>query len=331
MGELHRVDPTSEGWTRRRAGRGFSYLDSRGDRLSAVQAQRIKDLVIPPAWTDVWICPDPDGHLQAVGTDDAGRRQYLYHPQWRTDRDAEKFDRVLKASRNLARLRRAIAEDLVHADMSLARASALAVRLLDRGYFRIGSDVYADEHGSFGLTTLLREHLTSRGGALVFSFPGKSGVQHTVTIDDPSVIETLDILRRRRSGVELLAYKEGGRWVDLTAEHVNTYLSEHFGGEFTAKDFRTWHATVIAALGIAASKEEGASEASRKRAVRAAIVEASEYLGNTPAVARNSYIDPRLWDAYEAGLKIPVPRSKDPDRRQELTERAVRRLLAASR
>lgn len=327
MARLRRVSANSPGYTRRRAGSGFTYLSADGQRLLAADVERIKALVIPPAWTDVWICPLPNGHLQAVGTDDAGRRQYLYHPQWRLQRDSAKFDRVLAASTKLIALRRTITADLAGEDLDLARASALAVHLLDRGYFRIGSDAYADEHGSFGLTTLLREHVRKRGTALVFSFPGKSGVQHTIVIEDPAIAPTLELLRKRRGPGELLAYKASGRWVDLTAEHVNTYLQTSFRGGFTAKDFRTWHATVIAALELAENTEPGDTQASRKRAMRAAVVATAEYLGNTPTVAKNSYIDPRVWVAYEAGDRIPVPRTTDLALRHARAERSVRKLL----
>lgn len=327
---LRTVSSSTPGWTRRRAGRGFVYLDQSGERVEAEHVERIRALVIPPAWTDVWICPFANGHLQATGVDAAGRRQYLYHPQWRLDRDREKFDRVLRASRRLPALRRIIADDLIADGVSQRRASAVAAQLLDLGCFRVGNDVYADEHGSFGLTTLLRRHVRHRDGALLFSFPGKSGVEHHAVVDDPAVLPTLALMRRRRGGERLLAFKESGRWRDLTAEHVNAYLQEHFRGAFTAKDFRTWHATVIAALALAQSEEPGRSAASRARAMRSAVVQTADYLGNTPAVAKSSYIDPRIWDAYEAGEVIPVPRAADPVLRRQRAERAVRRLLSRS-
>lgn len=324
---LRRVSATSPGWTRRAAGRGFSYRDIDGTRLAPDQVARIKALAIPPAWTDVWICPVENGHLQATGVDDAGRRQYLYHPQWRILRDQEKFDRIRTASRRLPRLRRAVQADLGQEGIPHERACALAVRLLDLGCFRIGNDVYADEHGSFGLTTLRREHVRTRSGRLVFTFPGKSGVEHSVVVEDELVAAGLLALRRRRGTERLFGYREEGRWSDLTSEHVNAYLAGHLGGEFTAKDFRTWHATVLASLAVAGSEEPGATAASRARAVRAAVQEVAAYLGNTVAVARNSYIDPRVWDRYEEGTTIPVPRTQDPARLQERVERSVRRLL----
>ncbi len=199
MPRLRRTSPDEPGWTRRRAGTGFVYLDENGDRLSQRNAQRCKDLVIPPAWEDVWITPYENGHLQAVGTDDAGRRQYLYHPDWRTRRDAEKFDRVLLFAKALKRAREQVLDDLGCEGMTESRACATAVRLLDLGYFRIGNDVYADEHGSFGLTTLERRHVRKQRDGLVFAFTGKSGVEHRVEIDDAGVIEAIEVMRRRRS------------------------------------------------------------------------------------------------------------------------------------
>lgn len=330
MVRLRTVSPATPGWTRRRHGRGFRYLDHQGERLPTDDVERIRALVIPPAWEDVWISPAANGHIQAVGTDAAGRRQYLYHPDWRAKRDKLKFDRVLQAASRLPRVRRQIAVDLAHAGMPLTRANAVAVRLLDLGYFRIGSDAYADTNGSFGLTTLERRHVRMREGVLHFRFVGKSGIEHSIEIDDADVIAALDSMRRRRGRGHLLAYQEERAWIDLTAEAVNLYLSELFGGELTAKDFRTWHATVLAATALALSTEAGDTKASRRRAVRDAVQEVAEYLGNTPTVARNSYIDPRVIDLYEAGTTIGDAarrRHRDPLRRQADLERAVLEML----
>ena len=334
MPRLRTVSPSSRGWTRRPAGRGFTYVDETGHRLSDAEVERIRGLAIPPAWRDVWICPQPNGHIQAVGTDDAGRRQYLYHPEWRLRRDQKKFERVQAAARHLPAARRRVATDLGAEGMPLDRASAAAVRLLDLGAFRIGSDAYADENGSFGLTTLERRHVRKAGGTLVFSFTGKSGIEHTVSVDDADVIAALDRMRARRGGSErLLAYRGDRQWVDLDAAAVNLYLSEVFGGELTAKDFRTWHATVLAAAALAESDEPGDTKASRKRAVKAAVAEVAEYLGNTPTIAKKSYIDPRVLDRYESGTTISAAarkRHRSPERRQAELERAVLRLLRSS-
>jgi DNA topoisomerase-1 len=331
MPRLRRTFPDQPGWTRRRSGKGFVYLDEHGNRLDADQAQRCKDLVIPPAWKDVWITPHPNGHLQAVGTDDAGRRQYLYHPQWRASRDAAKFDRILGFGKALSKARERVLTDIGAEGMSQERACAVAVRLLDLGYFRIGNDVYTDTNGSFGLTTLLREHVSRRGSALRFRFVGKSGIEHDIDIDDKAAIEALDVMRRRRGGGDrLLAWKDGRTWRDLSSSDVNDYIRGCFGIDATAKDFRTWHATVIAASALAETDEPGQTKASRKRAVSAAMKEVSEFLGNTPTLARTSYVDPRVVEAYERGRTIKVRGTYDTDdARQAALERAVLKLLAA--
>src|SRR5215218_7275623 len=198
MVRLRRSSPDQKGWSRRRAGKGFVYLDDSGKRLSAEDAQRVKDLVIPPAWEDVWICPWPNGHLQAVGTDDAGRRQYLYHPDWRTRRDGEKFQKMVMFGKALSKARERVLVDLGADGMTQDRACAVAVRLLDLGYFRIGNEEYAEENNSFGLTTLQRQHVRKQGSTMVFCFVGKSGVEHCITIDDPATVQALEVMRRRR-------------------------------------------------------------------------------------------------------------------------------------
>jgi DNA topoisomerase IB len=331
MVRLRRTSPDQPGWTRRRAGRGFVYLDEHGSRLSEEDAQRVRDLVIPPAWTEVWVTPYGNGHLQAVGTDDAGRRQYLYHPEWRARRNAEKFDRMLEFGRALTKARELVVRDLGLEGMPLERACAAAVRLLDLGYFRIGNDVYADAHGSFGLTTLERRHVRRHQDRLVFAFVGKSGVEHRIEIDDTVVVEAIEVMRRRRGAdPRLLAYKNGRGWRSVLPELVNEYVRSSTGLEATAKDFRTWHATVLAAAALAETPEPGGSVASRKRAVAGAMKEVASFLGNTPTLARSSYVDPRVVDAYEEGRTISrtTRRTFDtPDERQAALERATLRLL----
>lgn len=330
MPRLRRTSPDQPGWTRRRAGRGFVYLDAAGERLPDEDAQRVRDLVIPPAWRDVWVTPYPNGHLQAVGTDDAGRRQYLYHPAWRERRDAEKFDRMQAFGHGLAKARELVVADLGREGMPLERACAVAVRLLDLGYFRIGNDVYADENGSFGLTTLERRHVRRHQDRLVFTFTGKSGVDHRIEIDDAVVIETLAAMRRRRGAGRLLSYKEGRGWRDLLPALVNEYIRTTSGLEATAKDFRTWHATVLAAAALASTTEKGGSQASRKRAVSGAMKEVASFLGNTPTLARSSYVDPRVVEAYESGRTIAAATSREydtPDERQAALERATLALI----
>jgi DNA topoisomerase I len=331
MVRLRTVSPGSKGWTRRRVGKGFTYLDEAGAKLAPEQVARIKSLVIPPAWENVWICPVPNGHIQAVGIDAAGRKQYLYHPQWRIQRDAAKFDRVLQVGSQLTRTRAAVLEHIALDGMPLERAAATAVRLLDLGYFRIGSDAYADDNGSFGLTTLERRHVKRVKGRLVFCFTGKSGVEHCIEIDDPLSVAAVETMRRRRgSDARLLAYKDASRWSALDAARVNEYLRTSTGGEMTAKDFRTWHATVLAAASLAASSEPGDTKTSRKRAIRNAMVEVSEYLGNTPAIAKSSYVDPRIIDLYEGGTTIAAAVRRpytSPEERQAALERAVLKML----
>jgi DNA topoisomerase-1 len=331
MVRLRRTAPSQPGWTRRRAGRGFVYLDQHGARLPEEDVQRIRDLVIPPAWTDVWVTPYDNGHLQAVGTDAAGRRQYLYHPDWRARRDAEKFDRMLEFGRALVKARELVLTDLGREGMPLERACAAAVRLLDLGYFRIGNDVYADTNGSFGLTTLERRHVRRRQDRLVFAFVGKSGVEHRIEIDDETVVEAIEIMRRRRgSDLRLLAYRNGRSWRSILPELVNEYVRASTGLDATAKDFRTWHATVLAAAALAETPEPGHSAASKKRAVAGAMKEVSSFLGNTPTLARSSYVDPRVIDAYDEGRTIfrATRRTYDtPDERQAALERATLKLL----
>jgi DNA topoisomerase IB len=331
MPRLRRVSPKDIGWTRRRAGRGFLYLDENGNRLPEEDVARIKSLAIPPAWADVWICRVPNGHLQAVGVDAAGRRQYLYHPEWRVRQDELKFERVTRASRRLPAMRTAVLQDLADEHMTRHKACAAAVRLLDLGCFRIGNDVYANGE-SYGLTTLERRHVRQVGAILVFDFTGKSGIEHHVEVDDEPSRQAIDCMRRRRDGSDrLLAYKDRGRWVELDAATVNEYLRERTGADLTAKDFRTWHATVLAAAALAESEEKGDTRASRQRAIKAAVAEVADFLGNTPTIARSSYIDPRVIDLYEDGVTISAAttrRYRNPETRQAALERAVRRMLA---
>ncbi len=314
MPRLRRTSPDDPGWTRRRAGKGFVYLDQGGERLGDEDVRRCRDLVIPPAWQDVWITPYANGHLQAVGTDDAGRRQYLYHPVWREQRDSEKHVRVLGFGRALSRAREQILVDIGASGMSLDRACATAARLLDLGYFRIGNDVYADTNGSFGLTTLQRRHVSKDRGRLEFCFEGKSGVEHCITIDDPAAIEALDVMRKRRVG--RTAARVQGR-SDLAGPRLQPRQrlpARTTGEDYTAKDFRTWHATVLAAAALAETDEPGGTKASRKRAVSAAMKEVAAFLGNTPTLARKSYVDPRVVDLYEEGVTISTSRRQYRDR-----------------
>lgn len=286
-----------------RHGRGFRYLDQDGAPLEPEQVERCKLLVIPPAWTDVWICQHDNGHLQAVGTDDAGRRQYLYHPGWRERRDLEKYARMEGFAASLLKHRAAARRDLGGDELTLERVAATAFSLLDLGMFRIGSDRYVEENGSFGLTTLEKQHVHPEGRGLAFAYEAKSGQQVDVTVRDERVQAVLEQLRRRRGGGDtLLAYKSGRRWKGLAAGDVNAYVKQHLGEEYSAKDFRTWRGTSIAALALARS--DAATPTARKKAVAAAMREVSEHLGNTPAIARSSYVDPRVVDRFEDGSTV---------------------------
>ena len=264
--------------------------------------ERIRGLGIPPAWRDVWICSSPRGHLQATGTDAAGRKQYLYHEAWRTRRDAEKFVEMERFARALPALREHVEADLAGDELTRDRVLACAVRLLDRGFFRIGSEEYTE---SFGLATMRKQHVTvGDDGEMVFDYPAKSGVRRVQAVVDPVVAEIVATLKRRRGGGdELLAYKERRRWRDLRSEDINAYLKRATGDDFSAKDFRTWNATLLAAVALSVSGEVAGTTSGRKRAIK----EVAHYLGNTPAVCRASYIDPRVFDAYRAGLVIGRP------------------------
>jgi DNA topoisomerase I len=308
MARLLRSDCSGPGIARRGRGRGFEYLDEQRRRVTDPEVLvRVRDLGIPPAWRDVWICPNPRGHLQATGTDAAGRKQYLYHPDWRTRRDAEKFAEMERFARALPALREHVQHDLeAESGYSRARVAACAVRLLDRGFFRIGSEEYTE---SFGLATMRKEHVTvTRGGEMVFDYPAKSGVRRIQAVVDPLAAEIVAALKRRRGGGdELLAYKDGRRWRDIRSEDINAYLKQATGDGFSAKDFRTWNATLLAAVALSVSGQVAGSPTGRKRAISRAVKEVAHYLGNTPAVCRASYIDPRVFDAYRAGLVIGRP------------------------
>jgi DNA topoisomerase IB len=335
VARLRTVSPKDPGWTRRRAGKGFIYLDAEGRRLPPTDIERCKRLVIPPAWEEVWICPVPNGHLQAVGTDDAGRRQYLYHEQWRIKRDQSKHDRVLVVAGRLPRARRKVARHLKLGGMPYERALGAAFRLLDLGFFRIGGEEYAETNNSFGLATIQKEHVTVAGRRVVFDYVAKSGQERYVALADPLVRAAVkDLLFREGGGPDLLAYRADGEWHDVTSSDINAYIKEVVGGEVSAKDFRTWHGTVIAAVALAHANESARSRTARRRAVSGAMKQVAGYLGNTPAVARKSYVDPRLVDLFADGVTIsPELAGTDTNLSDGFThgkiERAVLNLLQA--
>ncbi len=328
------MDCAGPGLERRRRGRGFSYLDERGRPVRDEETlERIRGLAIPPAWREVWICPAANGHLQAVGTDEAGRRQYLYHPAWREHRDREKFEEMLRFGKALPAARRRIGRLLAASDLSRDRVLAFAVALLDHGLFRVGGEAYATEYGSHGLATLERRHVSLAGRTgVAFAFEGKSGQLHELEVNGrPLRRVTAELLEARRRG-RFLAYRNGVGWHEVRSEDVNAFLKGLVGEEFSAKDFRTWHATVLAAVGVAAAGPTSGVTA-RRRVVKETIGEVAAALGNTPAVCRASYVDPRVFDLYRAGSTIdprlagPGPRSLA---RRERVEKAVARLLAVA-
>ncbi len=306
MPRLRRSDPGSPGLTRRRHGTGWQVLDAAGERVGDEETlARVKGLVIPPAWEDVWICPDPRGHVQAQGTDARGRRQYVYHPDWHLQRARRKFDDMLSFARILPVLRERVAEDLERKSLSSQQVLAVTVRLLDRGFFRIGSEGYAAENGTYGLATMHKRHVQVVEGAVLFDFTAKHGLRRVQHVVDPVSAEVVAKLKRRRGGSpELLAYKQGRAWCDIRSEHINAYLKDRTGLDVSAKDFRTWNATVLAAIALSVTVVAPTSPTARKRVEKRAVDEVAQYLGNTPAVARSSYIDPRVFDRFRAGLTI---------------------------
>jgi DNA topoisomerase-1 len=309
MPRLRRVDCATPGIARRRRGRGFEYLDSTtGERIEDEDViQRISTLAIPPAWEDVWICADPLGHIQATGLDARGRKQYRYHDRWRERRDRQKFDEMVEFARSLPELRKRVESDLRKRKISRERVLACAVRLLDRGFFRIGSEDYAEENETYGLATMRKRHVTINGNTLVFDYEAKGGKRRVQTIADPKVSRLVKTLRERRGGGhELLAYRNGSQWRDLRSTEINDYIKDVIGVQHSAKDFRTWNATVLAAVVLAASGRERdmGTKGGRNRAKRDAVKQVSHYLGNTPAVCRASYIDPRVFDRFDGGVTV---------------------------
>ncbi|WP_369213315.1 DNA topoisomerase IB [Streptomyces flavofungini] len=325
------------GITRVRSGRGFRYTDASGHPVTdPEEKERLRRLVIPPAWRDVWICPWPNGHLQAVGTDAAGRRQYLYHPRFREQREAAKHDHVLDVAAALPAVRAQVTEDLTGRGLGRERVLACAVRMLDLGFFRIGNESYRRDNGTYGLTTLLKEHASCRSGEVCLTYPAKfSKTQTRALVDPPACAVLRSLLRRTSGGDRLFAYWHGGAWHEVHADELNAYLRDSAGRDISAKDFRTWHATVLAAVALAVSERVAReSETARKRAVTRAVREVSEYLGNTPAVCRASYINPRVVELFEEGRTIAPALDRLGDgaafghpATQGAIEEAVRRLL----
>jgi DNA topoisomerase IB len=304
-GRLRRSDCSSQGIQRRRRGSCFSYLEAGDAPIEDEETlERVRDLGIPPAWQDVWICPDPLGHIQATGIDAAGPKQYLYHDRWQRRAAGRKFETMREFAAALPRLRRVVRRDLARDGMLRERALACAVRLLDLAFFRVGGEEYAEENESYGLATIRREHVSIEDGEMVFDFPAKSGQRRLQSVRDAAAREAIEAMRRRRSGPEdLLVFRADGAWRDVRSVDVDDYIQTQIGDDFSAKDFRTWHGTVLAAVELAAEPPPR-SQAAQKRAINAAIKRVAETLGNTPAVCRSSYIDPRVLDRYRDGVTI---------------------------
>ena len=338
MARLQRVDCSSPGIRRVRRGKGFSYEEEDGTRIEDREVvTRIRELVIPPAWKEVWICPNPRGHIQATGFDAAGRKQYLYHPHWRENRDREKFTGMETFARSLPAMREKVATDLAVRGLVRDRVLACSVRLLDLGFFRIGSERYAAENETYGLATMRRRHVRIERGAAFFDYTAKHALRHRQEIADELVVPTIRSLKKRQGGgPELLAYRNGRSWVDVKAADINEYLKEVMGGDYTAKDFRTWNATVLAAAQLAGEEAVKArTKTARKRAAAAACRAVADYLSNTPAVCRSAYIDPRVFDRFDAGETIQgslerIVRGTEPGEwaDREKIERAVLRLIS---
>jgi DNA topoisomerase-1 len=326
---LRYVSDQAPGIRRKRVGKGFTYADSDGRTVRDAQTiRRIKALAIPPAWSDVWICPDPRGHLQATGRDARGRKQYRYHPRWREVRDAVKYDRMLAFAEALPKIREHTDRDLERADLPREKVLATIVRLLEETRIRIGNDEYRKENGSYGLTTLRNRHVNVMGAEVRFTFRGKSGKQHHVELHDRRMAR---IIKRflEIPGQELFKYVDGdGEVKAIDSADVNEYLRQITGEDFSAKDFRTWSGTILAARFLREAAEAVNTGGAKKHIVRA-VARVAEELGNTPAVAKQGYIHPAVIAAYLSGGLKPISEKDDPDPyKLSAEERSLLALLA---
>lgn len=334
---LRYVNDRKPGITRKRAGRGFAYFDAKGQRITDKEAlARFKSLAIPPAWTDVWISPASNGHIQATGRDDKGRKQYRYHPHWREVRDETKYSRMIEFGHALPKIREQVNHDMAAHALSKEKVLATVVRLLETTYIRIGNEEYARTNKSYGLTTMRCRHIKVAGAKVQFKFKGKSGKMHSITVDDPRLAR---VVKRCQElpGQDLFQYVDHeGHRNTVTSEDVNAYLSEITGQHFTAKDFRTWGGTTLAAEALAkAEAVEGVTR--RKHTVAAAIKEVSEHLGNTPSICRKSYVHPSVLERYMDGTMLSLLKGDEadgdveveaaPDSGLKPEERAVLRML----
>ncbi|SKC52149.1 DNA topoisomerase IB [Okibacterium fritillariae] len=306
---LRRSNSNGRGYRRVRSGSGFSYRDLDGSTITdRALRERLEKLGIPPAWEDVWIAPFENGHIQATGVDAVGRRQYIYHPGWREKKDRIKFDRALQLAEALPSARRQVTIYLRSDGVSRERTLAAAFRMLDTGSLRVGSERYTNSNGSHGLATLLNAHARVSGDTVHLHFPAKSGKEWESDITDADLAAVVRQLKRRGGRARLLAYKDGRHWHPVTSSDINDFVKEMTGGDFTAKDFRTLHGTVTAAVSLAKTGPLP-SQAKRNRAISQAMRDAAEVLSNTPTIARSSYVDPRLIDHYNQGETIDPKRT----------------------
>lgn len=311
--KLAQAQPGTGGITRRAAGRGFAYFSARGRRIGSERTrQRIESLAIPPGWVGVWISPLPNAHIQATGVDAAGRTQYIYHQRWRALRKGEKFLRSLAFAQRLPTIRRIVTRDLAQTEDSRQRALAAAVRLMDSTGLRVGGASYAEEHDSFGASTLRKRHLAIQGDEIRLRFRGKSAVKWDIQVKDPELVDYFDSLPKTpRSGPAIchsVAVEGRRHWRAISDSDINAYLDHVAGHGFTAKDFRTWQGTVVAALSLSQSFCSGIDPS---QAVTTAVQEAALWLHNTPAIASEAYINPRVIELFERGIVADPKRQSD--------------------
>jgi DNA topoisomerase I len=328
---LIRSDPRGPGITRVRTGAGFRYYDPTGAEVTSPETlERIGALVIPPGWKRVWISPDPLGHIQATGVDTRGRTRYRYHQLWREQRDVQKFAHMLRFAAALLALRSAVVRDLGGHRLDRDRVAAGAVRLIDLGLFRIGGEKYAELDHHYGATTLRKRDVTVTSDGVMFDYIAKEGKRRTITVTDRAVRPVVrELVRSASTSDSLFCFQYGGTWLPLRSYEVSSYIATHAGGHFTAKEFRTWNATVLMAL-LLADAEPSPSERSRKRVITAAVRGVADWLGDTPTVARSSYIDPRVIRRYSSDERLPtIPRLPAALPAGAEAETAVAALLAA--
>ena len=318
------MDTEDAGITRRRRGKGFSYTRADGRPVTGSERERVEALAIPPAWDDVWICPDADGHIQATGRDDRGRKQYRYHDEWRTARDADKFAQLASFGTSLATIRRQVASDLARSGLPRERVIALVVRLLDETLIRVGNPEYA-KNESFGLTTLESRHIEVDGKELTFEFVGKSGTEHEITVENRQLAKAVQLCDEL-GGDRLFTYRSDGAIHPVYSDDVNEYLREVAGADVSARDFRTWGGTVATVGHLGPHAPPGDDGAGPARFLEA-VDTAAERLVNTRAVCRRSYIHPVVEEAFLAGDLHEAWRRSRRTRRLTRAERATLRLL----